>query len=355
MLKNPLIKGLLFLLSIPYGFGIWLRNLFYQKQLLKSFDFDIPVIAVGNLSVGGSGKSPHTEYLIRYLNDYLEVATLSRGYGRKTNGFLLADSGKTAAEVGDEPLQFSRKFPDIKVAVGESRAFGISELLGRFPATQVIILDDAFQHRAVKPGLNILLTEFDNPFTQDYLLPLGRLREFRNGYKRADIIVVSKCPPVVSLQTKARITKEINPLPHQRVFFSTYNYHSPYYLFNKNYRISLHTEIDVLLICAIAKTDYLLSYLEPQVRDVHTIEYEDHHSFSRFDLSNLAFRYNKLKENGVVIITTEKDAMRLEMHRDFIIENNLPVFVLPVEVALLFEEEEDFKAAIRSFLLSFKV
>lgn len=355
MTKNPILKGFLFLISMVYGLGVRLRNWLYRSQLLKSFEFDIPVISVGNLSVGGSGKSPHTEYLIRFLKAYIDVATLSRGYGRKTRGFRLAGPGNTAEEVGDEPLQFARKFPDIAVAVSESRVFGVSELLMRYPQTQVILLDDAFQHRAIKPGLNILLTEYDNPFTRDFLLPYGRLREFRTGYQRADIIVVTKCPTEISEEKRLEIIKEIQPTSEQQVFFSKYSYQNPYYIFNSSYRINLAEHLNVLLVCAIARTDYLIDYVEPRASSVQLVEFEDHHVFTRYDLSNLVTRYRNLDKDTTIILTTEKDAMRLEAHREFILENQLPLFVLPVEVSFLFGEDTTFNDAIQQFLLSFKV
>lgn len=355
MVDNPILKILLSHFALLYGMAVGLRNWFYRKNLLKSFDFDIPVISVGNLSVGGAGKTPHTEYLIRLLKDYVDVAALSRGYGRKTRGFLVVHSRNNANQVGDEPLQFARKFPDIVVAVGENRAFAISELLMHQPNTQVVLLDDAFQHRAVRPGLNILLTEYDRPFTRDCLLPVGRLREWKSGYKRADIIVVTKCPESIPEEERSRLSREINPLPGQKVFFSKYSYQQPYFLFNPSYRLKLDEELDVLLICAIARTDYLLEYVEPRVGEVRLLEYEDHHTFTTFDLSNLSSRFKRMDSPRKIILTTEKDAMRLELHRAWLMENRLPVFVLPVEVSFLFGEKQAFDQAVQNFLLEFKV
>ncbi len=355
MTQNRLLQLLLIPFAMLYGVIVGIRNWFYQKNILKSFDFDVPVIAVGNLSVGGSGKTPHTEYLIRLLKDYLNVATLSRGYNRKTRGFYIVHPRNNADQVGDEPLQFARKFNDILVSIGESRAFAIPQIMMNHPETEVILLDDAFQHRAVRPGLNILLTEFDRPFTGDYLLPVGRLREWRSGYRRADIIVVSKCPEQVSNEEREQLIKEINPLKHQQLFFSRYHYGNLYYIFNPAYRIALDEKLDVLLICAIARTDYLLDYLKPRVSHVQSLEYEDHHVFTKFDLSNLVTNFKRLDSDRKIILTTEKDAMRLEVHKRFIIENQLPLFVLPVEVSFLFKEQASFDDAVKSFLLNFKV
>ena len=332
-----------------------MRNFFYRSGLLKGVEFSIPIISVGNLSIGGAGKTPHIEYLIRLLKDYIYVATISRGYRRKTRGFLLVNPRNNAEQVGDEPLQFKRKFPDILVTVGESRTFAIPKILGVQPQTQTILLDDAFQHRSIEPGLNILLTEYQFPFTRDYLLPSGRLREWRSAYRRADYIIISKCPPVLSVEERRAMIEEIKPLKRQKIYFSYYAYQRPYYMFNPSQRLLLQPDLDVLLICAIARTDYLLSFLEPKVKSVKTLEYEDHHYFSNFDLSNLKQSYQAMEGKKKVILTTEKDAMRLELHRPFIIENQLPIFALPVEVRFHGEDGQRFDQDVKQYLLNFRI
>lgn len=355
MIQSFLIKILLAPFSLLYGFGVSMRNFFYRRGLLKGIEFNIPVISVGNLSIGGAGKTPHIEYLICLLKDYLNVATLSRGYKRKTKGFLLVRPTLNAEHVGDEPLQFKRKFPDIIVAVAESRTFAIPKIVMEDEETQVVLLDDAFQHRSIKPGLNILLTEFNYPFTKDYLLPSGRLREWRSAYERADIIVVSKCPPQVSETEKETFLKEINPFPHQKMYFSYYDYVNPYFILNPKYRTQLKEDWDVLLICAIARTEYLLDYLHEQVNSVVVLEYEDHHYFSKHDVAHLKTAFDRMESTKKIILTTEKDAMRLELHQQFIKENQLPIFALPVEVKFHFDEGEQFDQQIKDFLLNFKV
>ena len=207
--QETLAKILLFPFSLLYGFGVNMRNFFYQTKMLRSVSFDVPVISVGNLSVGGAGKTPHIEYLIELLRPYLHVATLSRGYKRKTEGFIAVLPEHSAIQVGDEPLQYKRKYQDVFVTVSENRAFGIPKLMMQKPDTQVILLDDAFQHRAVKPGLNILLTEYSNLYTRDFLLPMGRLREWSGAAKRADTIVVTKCPFSLTAEDKQQIIKEL--------------------------------------------------------------------------------------------------------------------------------------------------
>lgn len=347
-------KILLAPFSLLYGIGVSIRDLLYRKGLLKGISFDIPVISVGNLSVGGAGKTPHIEYLVRLLRDYIDVATLSRGYKRKTKGFLVVQSHNTAEMVGDEPLQFKRKFPKLLITVAENRTFAIPEILKISPNIQTILLDDAFQHRSIQPGLNILLTEFNHPFTRDYLLPSGRLREWRSAYQRADLIVVSKCPDQISQTDRESMISEIRPFAHQKVFFSYYQYRQPYYIMNPKYRLNLEPELDVLLICAIARADYLTDYLNSQVNSVKIMEYEDHRYFSKYDLGRLKKVFENMPSQKKVILTTEKDAMRLELHRTFIIENRLPIFAVPAEVCFHGEDGELFDQYVRTFLLDFR-
>ena len=354
MVQNILFKILLAPFSLLYGIGVSIRNGLYTRGLLKGVEFNVPTISVGNLSVGGAGKTPHIEYMIRLLKDYLDIATLSRGYRRKTKGFLTVYPNMTAEQVGDEPLQFKRKYPDIRVTVSESRTFAIPKIMMDNPDTKAILLDDAFQHRAIKPGLNILLTEFSHPFTKDYLLPSGRLREWRSAYERADIIIVSKCPFEVSLADKERLIKEINPFPHQKIYFSYYSYRNPYFIFNPRYRLQLNEEMDVLLISAIARTDYLVGYLEEQVNSVRVREYEDHHYFTNYDIGQLKADFDRMESDKKIILTTEKDAMRLEKHKDYLQENKMAVWAVPVEVQFHFEEGAGFDEDIRQFLLNFK-
>ena len=354
MVQSKLAKLLLSPLSLLYGTGVEFRNWAYRRGILRGIRFSVPVISVGNLSVGGAGKTPHIEYLIRRLDPYLQIATLSRGYRRKTRGFLVVRPDMTVEEVGDEPLQYARKFPEVMVTVAEERAFAIPEIVGRRPDTQLVLLDDAFQHRAVQPGLNVLLTQYELPFTRDYLLPSGRLREWRSGYRRADIIVVSKCPADLDRATAEALQEEIAPLPHQRVFFSYYAYSAPYYLLDQRYRLRMDEGIDVLLISAIANTDYLLQHLRSVARSVRSLEYADHHYFTGSDLGNLERQFLELPGRHRAIVTTEKDATRLLAHQAFIAERKLPVFVLPTEVKFHFDGGEAFEQLVRDYLLNFR-
>lgn len=354
MSDDIVIRILLLPLALLYGLGVGLRNLFYRIGVLRSVRFDLPVVSVGNLSVGGAGKSPHIEYLIRWLDQYIEVAVLSRGYGRNTTGYRPVTLIDTAEMVGDEPLQFKRKFPDVPIAVGESRALGVPELVKRNPETQCVLLDDAFQHLAVTPALNILLTEYSRPFTRDWLLPAGRLREGRYNYRRADIIVVTKCPPELTLQQRHKLLMEIDPYPRQKVFFSRYHYGVPYHLLHPEQRRPLDLDTDVLLVSAIANTDYLLKHLESSVKSAQTMEFEDHHYFKEDELHDLLRRFERMTGREKIILTTEKDAMRLELHQAFFWQNQLPVYVLPVEVEFCDNDEADFKEEVKRVLLDFK-
>ncbi|TNE59090.1 MAG: tetraacyldisaccharide 4'-kinase, partial [Bacteroidetes bacterium] len=261
MSEDIVIRILLLPLALLYGLGVGLRNLMYRIGLLRSVQFNLPVISVGNLTVGGAGKSPHIEYLLRWLDTYVNVAMLSRGYGRKTEGFRIVRTTDSVEASGDEPVQIKRKFPNVPIVVSESRALGVPELIKQFPDTHCILLDDAFQHLAVTPGLNILLTEFDRPFTRDWLMPSGRLREGRFEYRRADLIIVTKCPADFTARQRVDMLREIDPYPRQKVYFSRYRYGVPYELLRRDVKRNLDMQTDVLLVSAIANTDYLLKYL----------------------------------------------------------------------------------------------
>ena len=355
MVRDKLIFVLLLPFTLLYAVGVWLRNLFYDKGLLKSVAFDIPIISVGNLSVGGAGKTPHIEYLILLLREHIQLATLSRGYKRKTTGYLLVQPHMDATQCGDEPLQFKRKFPEVQVAVSESRVLGVPKLLGEVDTIQTILLDDAFQHRGIKPGLNILLTSFQKPYYEDFLLPSGRLRESAQASQRADVIIVSKCPQDEKLIPKDTILQKLDPLPHQRVFFSYYIYGQPYYLYNSNQRVRFSKEQNIILVSAIANTDYLLDYLNDQLGFVHNLAFEDHHQFTPHEMGQLKRVYDNMDLPNKYIVTTEKDAVRIDTHREFLIQNQLPVFVLPVRVKFHFQEGPIFDDLVKNFLLEFQV
>jgi len=355
MSDDIVIRILLLPFSLLYGLIVGTRNLIYRIGVLKSVQFDLPVISVGNLTVGGTGKTPHIEYLLRWLDQYISVAVLSRGYGRKTLGYRPVSVVDTVEQAGDEPLQFKRKFPNVPVSVGESRALGVPELVKRNPEIQCVLLDDAFQHLAVKPGLNILLTEFNRPFTRDWLLPSGRLREGRFEYRRADVIIVTKCPLNLTHRQRTDMIREIDPFPRQRVFFSRYHYGTPFDMLRPDLRRPLDLQTDVLLVSAIANTDYLLQHLGQNVRSVQTLEFSDHHYFEDADMLDVRRRFEAVNSPNKIILTTEKDATRLELHSDFLWKQHLPVYVLPAEVEFCDNDEAEFQAEVRKFMLEFKV
>ena len=355
MINNIFYRVLMSPFALLYGGIVKMRQLSYELQLLRSSRFDVPTIVVGNLSTGGVGKSPHIEYLIRLLEPYINVAVLSRGYKRKTEGFRLVQPENTALEVGDEPLQFKRKYPSVPVAVGERRAYAIPQMMYQHNDIQTILLDDAFQHLAVRPYMNVLVTEYSRPYTRDYILPMGNLREGRSGAERADIIVVSKCPIDMQVAEKQQFIKEINPHSQQKVFFSYYDYATPYHILDHSVFQDLDAETEVLLVTGIARVDYLVEHLSHRVKAVTTLSFEDHRIFSNYDVAHVKTLFDKMTGRKKVILTTEKDATRLELHKDYIVENQLNIFAIPIEVKFLFDEQVAFDEEIKQRLLDFKI
>lgn len=337
--------------ALLYWLGIGIRNWMYNKNILKSASFGLPLICIGNLSVGGTGKSPMVEYLVRRLKDKFNVATLSRGYKRKTKGYALANAGTTALEIGDEPMQFHLKFPDVPVAVGEQRIVAIPQLLHDKPETEVIILDDAFQHRSIKAGLNIILTDYTNLFTRDFYLPTGDLRDLKSSYKRAEIIIVTKCKPGLTETEKQKITSEIYPLPHQHVFFTAIEYGSMYHITN-NQESELDDKTEVLLVTGIANPRPLKKMLEEHSNSYHMLQYSDHHIFTIDDLNDITKRFENIETTNKIILTTEKDAVRLIKFSSEIAE--LPLYVIPVCHQFLFEGSTTFDTLVMDFIHNFK-
>jgi tetraacyldisaccharide 4'-kinase len=340
---------LLFPFSLLYGLIVIIRNFLFDKNLLKSVSFNMPIINVGNLSVGGTGKSPMVEYLLRLLQEQYTIATLSRGYKRKTKGYALAHAETTALDIGDEPMQFHSKFPTVAVAVGEERIVAIPQLLHDRPQTQLIILDDAFQHRAIKAGFNILLTDYNNLFTEDFFLPTGDLRDQRSSYKRADVIVVTKCPDDLGEVEKRKIIKDIEPLAHQQIFFTSIQYGQPYHIIsNQVRRITISDEI--LLVSGIANPQPLKQYVVEHAKTYYEQSYSDHHIFTIDDLHEIQKKLDEIKSEKL-IITTEKDAVRLAKFQHELID--MPVFVLPVQHRFLFGEGIRFDNVVNNFIESF--
>jgi tetraacyldisaccharide 4'-kinase len=336
---------------LVYGAIIWLRNWLFDKNILKSAAFNFPLICVGNLAVGGTGKTPMVEYLIRLLKDDYKIATLSRGYKRKTKGFGIANEQTTALEIGDEPMQFHKKFPDITVAVGEERLVAIPHLLQDRPKTDVIILDDAFQHRQVKAGFNMLLTEYKDLYTRDIAMPAGDLRDVRSSAKRAEVIIVTKCKDDLTELERVAIVKELKPQPSQSVYFTSIFYRNPYHLFNKIEK-AITPDTDVLLVCGIASPKTLKDFLTARVHTYDMLRYPDHHIFDSDDLLEIKKQFEKIKSVHKIILTTEKDGVRMKKFETDLAD--FPIYVLPIQHQFLFGSAEKFNQQVIQFIQSFK-
>jgi tetraacyldisaccharide 4'-kinase len=332
------LRLLLFPFSLLYGLIVVVRNWCYDAGIFKSTQFDIPVISVGNLDVGGAGKSPMTEYLIRLFKPDYTLATLSRGYGRKTKGFVVAGSVQlisrhqsliTADAIGDEPAQFAQKFPDITVAVCEDRVAGINLLKSNH---NLIILDDAYQHRAVKPGLSILLFDYSRVNTPHLLLPAGNLREPFSGRKRADVIIITKCPVELSAVEQADIIKRIKPFPNQQVFFISTTYLPLQDMTGNPSGAVITAGTTVFLLTGIANAKPLLQHIKNYTQHIIHHNYPDHHRFSLKNITKLADEFSACTSKNKLIITTEKDAQRLV---DLPVVKQLSVLVLPIGISFL--------------------
>lgn len=328
-----------------------LRNYLYDKRVLKSVRFDFPIITIGNLSVGGTGKSPHTEYLLRLLLYTHQVATLSRGYGRKSVGFKVVAANALATEVGDEPLMFKQKFPDALVTVGEDRVDAIPEILQMKPDLDVVLLDDAYQHRGLRPGLSILLTTYTNPFYEDELFPVGQLREAKLNYNRADVLVVTQCPAYLTHTEKQNIIRQLKPMPYQKVYFTTYVYGQLCSFYDFNWKYDLQSTTTVLLLCGIANPKDLMDHLKTQVGTVHLRQFADHHAYDLHDLDSIRETWNHIGDKKKVIVTTEKDAVRLLPHRNWLLANKIEVVIQPIEVKFLFNGKEQFDNDVLNYIV----
>jgi tetraacyldisaccharide 4'-kinase len=344
------IQILLLPISCCYGWVMRIRNWMFDLSILKSRSFQIPVISVGNLSYGGTGKTPHIEYLIRLLKDKYLIGTLSRGYGRDSNGFIIASKRSNYKYIGDEPMQFVKKFSEIKVAVDGDRRRGIQFLTEKYPELNVILLDDAFQHRYVKPGLSILLTDYLKLYTEDHVLPSGTLRESRCGAKRADIIIVTKTPKVFSPITRRRIIEDLNPTTDQKVLFSFIKYSEPVPVNDTAPATLLPRYSYILMFTGIANEYPIQEHLERKCTELVKIKFPDHHPYTPDDLSKIKTRFEDIPSQKKVIFTTEKDLMRLRTPELAAILKTLPIYYLPIEVDFHGNDREVFDKTINTYV-----
>ena len=335
------IKEALLPLSWLYGAAVGIRNFCFDVGLLKSQAFDVPVIAVGNITVGGTGKTPHVEYLVKMLREKFHVAVLSRGYKRKTSGYLLATDNSTMNDIGDEPMQMKSKFPDISVAVDKKRVRGIQRLTDDDEQLDVVLLDDAFQHRYVKPGINILLVDYHRLIIYDKLLPAGRLRESMKGKNRADIVIVTKCPKSLKPMEFRLITKAMNLYPYQHLFFTTLHYADlrPIFAQASNIALSDLKGRHVLLLTGIASPRQMQEDLAPYASNITPLTFADHHDFSQRDVQRINDAFAQMTAEGKLIVTTEKDATRLQLTEGLSDEVRRHLYALPVDIQFIQEEQ----------------
>jgi tetraacyldisaccharide 4'-kinase len=327
------VKILLFPIACLYGLIIGLRNKLFDWGILSSKSYSIPVISVGNLSAGGTGKTPHSEYLVGLLKNKYNVAILSRGYRRKTKGFILVTAEHTQIDIGDEPTQYKKKFPDVVLAVDENRNRGISRILAEKPGTEVILLDDAFQHRYVKPGKSIILTDYHQLYRNDYMLPTGMLRERASGARRADLIIITKTPKVLSPITRRELVKSIKPLPHQRLFYSYVAYDEPVPLnLCQNQKPAAAKYSYIIMVAGVANSYPFQEYLRGLCNELIVIDFNDHHQYTVKDWEKISREYQSIISKDKAIFTTEKDATRLDMEEFSAFLEVLPVYYVPIRI-----------------------
>ncbi len=328
---------LLFPLALLYGLVTRVRNFLYDTNIIKATAFPLPVIAVGNLSVGGTGKSPMIEYLIRLLHKEYHIVTLSRGYKRQTSGFFLADVDTTVEMIGDEPYQYFHKFPYIHVAVDADRVNGVRHIMQQLPQTEVVLLDDAYQHRSIQAGLSILLTSYNDLYADDWLLPAGNLRESRKGAARARIVVVTKCPPDLTEKEQQAVVAKLALQPFQQLFFTTVSYDTHVYnATEKRALVSLPVQ-DIFAVAGIAKPDYFFDHLG--INAASRMVFPDHHPFSAKDIQHI-----RQAAGEKIILTTEKDYVRL---KDSALGGNL--YYLPIQTTFI-KNTDSFNRLIHDYV-----
>lgn len=346
-----MLKILLAPFALLYGIAIYVRNFLFDISFLKSTSFNKAIICVGNLTIGGTGKTPHIEYLIRLLEQKNKVATLSRGYKRKTKGFHIADQESSALQIGDEPYQIFKKFPNIIVSVDEKRVRGIENLLKIDPNIDVILLDDAFQHRYVKPGFSILLVDYNNLVTRDYFIPLGTLRDSVSQLSRADAVIVTKCPDSLKPIDQQKISEELKISSHQNIYFSKLIYGELIPVFSDNTdKVSLTHENKVMAVAGIANPKPFFNHLMSKYTVDKTIALADHFHFTEKKIKAIFDSFSQIKTEKKIIITTEKDASRLLGFSNLPSEIKKYFYYIPIEIEFLDNLEEDFNKKIKAYV-----
>ncbi len=348
--NNTLLTILLLPLSFLYGIVVSFRNLLFDTGILASREFGLPVISVGNITVGGTGKTPHVEYIISLLKDEFKIAVLSRGYKRRSSGFIIVSPSSLPENTGDEPLQIKKKFPSVEVAVSESRVKGIDKILAQNNEIQAIVLDDAFQHRWVRPGISILLIDHNRPLKSDRLLPAGSLRERASAITRAVIILVTKCPPDISPIDRRVITKDLGLFPWQSLYFTTQEYGEPVPVFKNSRPFPKRKNLlKVLMVTGIATPGILKSHLLENFQSVEQLDFPDHHNFTAKDIKKIEKVFNSIEKKQKVIITTEKDAVRFSAITGIPNEIKARMFFIPLWIRFI-EKDNKFNQQILNYV-----
>ena len=337
-------------IAFVYGLIVKIRNLLFDLGILKSVSFAKPVICVGNLTVGGTGKTPHVEYLIKLLSTNSKVATLSRGYRRKTKGFGYVSTSSTSEQAGDEPLQMKLKYPQIIVAVDADRVNGISKLIKENANLDIIILDDAYQHRYVKPGFSVLLIDYNQPITNDYFLPMGRLRDSLKEKRRADIVIITKCPRDLSQESRTTLHKKLKLRANQSIYFTTLSYGEPIPVFKEfGSKLELNKGEEIFALAGIANPTFFFSYIESKAKLIEKHTFPDHYSFTQKQIYPIFDSYLKNRASNKAIVTTEKDAARLRGIPSLDVEFKKTLFYIPIEVEFLDNQANNFNKQILTY------
>jgi len=351
------LRILLLPLSIIYGIAVYIRNRLYDYNIFTSKSFRLPIISVGNITVGGTGKTPHIEYLTELLKNEFRVATLSRGYKRKSKGFQFVTEDSSSRMIGDEPLQVKTKNPDITVAVDANRVRGIKKLRNTLENLDVVLLDDAYQHRKVNANLSILLINYNKPIYKDFILPTGNLREQALEKKRANIIIVTKAPYDLQPIQRRLMLSKIKPFPYQKVFFTTLEYGKPRPVFdlsdavNNNGNELWDDELSVLAVTGIAEPKLFEKYISEYIsKNIYSVNFADHRIFSSSDIEKIKKRFDSIKSDKKIILTTEKDAVRLRENRHIDYELKAKLYYIPIKVKFLNNRTDDFNKQIIEYV-----